>query len=283
MENKAVNKEFVRPSISKSSIFVSNHCPVDVETSVGMHIHRELELLYQESGQKTVVTNSETYHMEQGDIILFNSNTPHEIISHPHSVDSFIQFRLDAEAKTLTSFQNYLVFCNGNVFFFKRGTEANRSLGRVVHILIEENEKQLYGYQDIIRAEISNLLTLLQRYNILQDTATRYKAWFLDSLYYIEEHYAEEITLQELCDRVNVTPTHFCRVFHDITKTSFTNYLNYVRINKAEALLTETKDRITDIALQTGFSSIAYFSKVFRQYKNCTPGEYRRMESKIRQ
>lgn len=126
MENKAVNKEFVRPSISKSSIFVSNHCPVDVETSVGMHIHRELELLYQESGQKTVVTNNETYHMEQGDIILFNSNTPHEIISHPHSVDSFIQFRLDAEAKTLTSFQNYLVFCNWNVFFFKRGTGSQQ-------------------------------------------------------------------------------------------------------------------------------------------------------------
>lgn len=279
MYKQNINKEIVTPSISKSSIFISDHIRVTKESQVDLHIHKEMELLFQESGRKTVIVNQHRYEMTGGDIILFNSNTPHKVISHIDSVDSYVQFRPETEANTLNSFQSFMIFCHGNVFFFKNGSESNTAIRKCIQNLIEENEKKEFGYQAIIKNEIAKLLTLLQRYNILENQTLQYKPWFLSSLYYIEEHFNEDILLSDICAKANVTPTHFCRVFREATKTNFSNYLNYVRISKAESLLLETKDSISDIATQTGFSSIAYFSKVFKQYKYCTPGEYRKINN----
>jgi AraC-like DNA-binding protein len=58
---------------------------------------------------------------------------------------------------------------------------------------------------------------------------------------------------------------------------TFIDYINSMRIYHAEQLLIKTQISITEISFQVGFSSTAYFIKVFKRYNFCTPSNYRKM------
>jgi AraC-like DNA-binding protein len=57
-------------------------------------------------------------------------------------------------------------------------------------------------------------------------------------------------------------------------RRSFREYLNYVRVTKAEKLLTNAEFNITEIAMQVGFSTSSYFIQQFKQFKDISPKQY---------
>ena len=67
------------------------------------------------------------------------------------------------------------------------------------------------------------------------------------------------------------------------TNFTFCDYLKHRRIQAAEMLLEQPEYSITEVALQAGFPSISTFNRIFKEYKNCTPTEYRTMMTKRRQ
>ena len=97
---------------------------------------------------------------------------------------------------------------------------------------------------------------------------------------YIEAHYTEPITLQELADYLSINKSYFCTIFKKVTKQSFCTYTNHVRIEKSKLLLQNTTDSIIDIALSTGFSSSSYFNNTFKKIVGITPLEYRQDKQK---
>lgn len=92
---------------------------------------------------------------------------------------------------------------------------------------------------------------------------------------YIEKHYAEPITLDNLSKHLGINKSYFCTVFKKVTKQSFCTYTNKIRVEKSKYLLTRTNDSILDIALATGFSSSSYFNTTFKKMVGKTPLEYR--------
>lgn len=93
------------------------------------------------------------------------------------------------------------------------------------------------------------------------------------------KNYASRITLEDLASTAEMTPEHFCRVFHSITGRSPIDYLNYYRVECAAELLCSTEDPITEIAYSCGFSDSSYFNRMFRRYKAEAPGKYRKLHS----
>lgn len=75
--------------------------------------------------------------------------------------------------------------------------------------------------------------------------------------------------------------SYFCRLFKKAVKTSFINYLNYIKIRHAEQLLCSTEKTITETAFETGFSSASYFTETFRKINLLSPTEYKRMRGSI--
>lgn len=95
-------------------------------------------------------------------------------------------------------------------------------------------------------------------------------------LSYIHQHYPEKIALEEIAASAIVSKRECLRCFQTcIQKTPFEYLLDY-RIRMAEKLLRTTALPVTQIAIQTGFSNSAYFTKVFRQLRGVAPGQYRR-------
>lgn len=98
---------------------------------------------------------------------------------------------------------------------------------------------------------------------------------FNQLLNYIEEHYREELDLNTLAEFVGFSKYHFLRLFKQYTGTTLGEYMVLYRIRVAEKLLCNPNLSIADIAVQSGFSSISTFNRLFKQYKKCSPSEYR--------
>ena len=93
---------------------------------------------------------------------------------------------------------------------------------------------------------------------------------------YIQENCDQMLTLQSVSDYVGFSTYYFSRVFKSLTSTSFLEYLTMQRIKKAQTLLADSSLSITDIAYQSGYTSISTFNRVFRKSRGCSPTEYRK-------
>ena len=94
---------------------------------------------------------------------------------------------------------------------------------------------------------------------------------------YIHANYSEKITLEDIANSAAISSRECLRCFNLCLKETPIEYLTNHRINMAKELLKTTNKSVTDIAFETGFSNAAYFTKVFKQIRQITPKEYRKL------
>ena len=94
---------------------------------------------------------------------------------------------------------------------------------------------------------------------------------------FIQQHYRENICLEDLLSVTNYCKSHFIRIFKNATGFKFTDYVNHYRIEKSCLDLIYSDKNITEIAIENGFNNIQYFSKTFKDYMRCTPMQYKRV------
>ncbi len=92
---------------------------------------------------------------------------------------------------------------------------------------------------------------------------------------FVEEHYAEQFTLDEMVEKLFVSKSYFCKLFREETGTNFKNYLNDYRIERAKYLLKDPTNRNYDVCLQVGLEDVSYFNQLFKKKVGLTPWEYR--------
>jgi AraC-like DNA-binding protein len=93
---------------------------------------------------------------------------------------------------------------------------------------------------------------------------------------YIQNNYANKITLKEMADLIYVTESNFCKFFKKATGKTYSDYLNEMRIDEASRLLLHSEKTINQIAFECGFETLSYFNKVFLNKKKMTPSNYRK-------
>lgn len=99
---------------------------------------------------------------------------------------------------------------------------------------------------------------------------------------YLDKHYMETISLKDVAHYVGVSKEYLARCFHQEMGITLVIYLNRYRVNRAKALLERGGQSLTEIALEVGFSSSTYFSRVFRQEVGISPSEYERIHKQTR-
>lgn len=92
---------------------------------------------------------------------------------------------------------------------------------------------------------------------------------------YVYSNYATIEGLPEIADEVGLNPEYFSRLFKSETGVNFSLFLNNYRLDRAEELLKNTDKRLYEIAEETGFSSLSYFSRKFKEKFGITPFEYK--------
>lgn len=104
----------------------------------------------------------------------------------------------------------------------------------------------------------------------------------LKSIDYMHRHYAEKITLEDVSAYVFLSPSYFSKVFKEEMGENFNNYLNRIRIEKAQQLLLADNIQLVQISGMVGFEDQSYFTKVFKKRTGVTPGKYRELRGQIR-
>lgn len=116
--------------------------------------------------------------------------------------------------------------------------------------------------------------------NVFRFPQSNHASQIRKAVEHIENHASEKLSLQDVADLVYLTPLYFGRVFKRETGSSFSNYVNRVRVEKSKVLLLNDALRLTDIAQLTGFEDQSYFTKVFKRVEGVTPDKYRKRVSK---
>jgi two-component system response regulator YesN len=92
---------------------------------------------------------------------------------------------------------------------------------------------------------------------------------------YVEEHYAESITLNMMAEIVYLSPSYLSSLFKSKQGQSFIDFLTAKRIEKAKTMLLYSDEKIQVISDSTGFTNIRHFNRVFKTLTNRTPTEFR--------
>ena len=99
---------------------------------------------------------------------------------------------------------------------------------------------------------------------------------FSQLVHYIEEHLDEPLLLRDISARFYLTPNYVSCLFRERLDTTFSEYLNTLRIHKAQRLLRNTQRSVEDIAQFCGYADGHYFSRVFRKQMGVSPMQYRK-------
>ena len=130
---------------------------------------------------------------------------------------------------------------------------------------------------------ISHMLTLLHRIagDMIPSNLKKvlfepsYNLHVRKAIDYINSNYKRNITLDDISSYLNINKYYFCNIFKKQTGKTYSQFLNYVRINKSKNLLSQDDLSILDIALSVGFNNQNYYSMVFKKHTNKTPLEFR--------
>ncbi|NJD01956.1 MAG: helix-turn-helix domain-containing protein [Ruminiclostridium sp.] len=249
------------------------------------HWHEHIEFHYYTKGSAIVYCDSSPIYAKAGDLVVINSNELHsgentsgelEYICIIVGVDHLHSSIIDpVETKYITPIERNLIMFQNKISGVESVAEC------IKNIVTEYNSKQV-GFELEIKSNIYHLLALLMRNQVkkvLSRSEYRLRARNLERFGkifgYIDEHYADELTIHTLSCLVNLSGFHFCRLFKEITGKTLSGYINRVRIEKADRLLLEHKYAIGEVALLCGYNDINYFSRMFRRYRNMSPSQFR--------
>ena len=134
-------------------------------------------------------------------------------------------------------------------------------------------------YADILRRLLETLLFTLAMQPIGTDSAPvaiEKKGTVRVALAYVQANFQRPLPLSEVAEYMHLSPSHFCRCFHEEMGVSFVSYVRALRMELAQRLLLHTDSEVTDICYEVGFSSVSSFSAAFRRHVGLSPTEYRR-------
>ncbi|MCX7919193.1 MAG: PocR ligand-binding domain-containing protein [bacterium] len=95
-------------------------------------------------------------------------------------------------------------------------------------------------------------------------------------LEYLREHYAERVTLEEVAKHVHRNPYYISHLITEQLQTTFSEYLNRIRIEKAKQLMQNPALSLAEIAQTVGFSDQSYFGRIFKREEGISPAKYRK-------
>lgn len=268
-----------------------------LECATLLHRHEFMQINYIIKGNGEHLINGNTFPINAGDIFIIPPYVPHKISAcEPNSLNIF-EFEFNTDfivdcSKTDIDPIAYFDFAYLEPFLVsehqvKPRLNLSGSLQVKVDLMLNEAlleyQQRRKSFALIIKSLLLHLLVLVGRefsYTMEEDLALKNKynyhhSVISETIDYLERHYHENISLEDIAKRCNYSPSHFRYLFQCYTSKSLWEYLQSLRIAEAKRLLKVTNDKVMDIAFKVGFNNLTSFNKIFRTFTNMTPSEYR--------
>lgn len=255
------------------------------------HWHDEIEILFAANGQFEIMLNGIPYLLPSGAAAVVNSGELHTarylgegsgnlrlVVFHP---ELWIPASDDGQLKDLVK-----VILDGDkrlpVIWLPDQSAQAEFIMILRKILDLGTHEDVYCRRLAVRGLLCLLLSEVSENDLLQDKMLsksdrrqqidRIKA----PLQYIQQNYQTDLRLADLAKMANFSESHFARLFRQILGQSVFEYLIEYRLRQAARLLDSTDARVTDIALNCGFTNLGYFVRSFRNRYQMPPNAWRK-------
>ena len=142
-------------------------------------------------------------------------------------------------------------------------------------------EETLTEFDDMIRCAasygdlVSGMYAMLFDSGSVRDRKLSTQELYDYAVQYVQENYAQPLSMQSVCDEIGISQTYLSRLFRKYSDTTFNAYLTRCRMEAAMKLLREKPDLLLrDVAACVGYDDSSYFTKVFHQYTGQTPSQF---------
>lgn len=255
--------------------------------SYPVHWHKEMEMIYTVRGKGIVTVQTNQYIVEEGDIIIIAPETLHSIKQLNKDEMEYFNILFDfnlLEDNNSHCYEKYLkeIYEHTKILpvHLRKNQELTVSLTPYLQYLIGNRKKKYLNDELMVKSNLYAILHHLNQYCDISDNPSikleKNYTKIKKVIYYVQEHYFEKITVQKAAMLINYSASYFSKLFHELTGTSFTQYLKEYRLEIAADKLTNTDKTITEIAEETGFHNLPYFTRSFQRKYGVSPNRYRK-------
>lgn len=246
------------------------------------HQHPEYEIVYVKKGNGKMHVGNYLGNYEEGELMFLGPNLPHTGLGYGvigEHEEIIVQLREDFLGEAFlnipeTEAIKQLFERSKRGITFHGNTQKNVS--RLLEQLADET-----GFDRLITLLlIFKELALSPEFKLLNTDGVKFDVRHKDEVRinkiyeYVEEHYKEQIDIEDVAELSNLTVPSFCRYFKKMTRLTFTDFVNQYRVNQACKLLARNRS-IADVCFESGFNNISHFNKVFKDLIGETPKNYR--------
>lgn len=241
------------------------------------NLQTELLLLFLLEGEMTLKYQDEKYLMRSEDIILINPGVSYEILNAQNALYGTASFSMRLTTSMLQS-RHMIFYCNSVV----DETHSYQDLRDIFFQLTAEYTSRAHQTKCYLNSLMLKLLDcLVENYQLNQKSMeiceTENDSRMREIMQYILANLDQEISLNELAERMFVSVSTLSRIFKKNTGVYFADYVMQLRVKTALGLLKHSEQNMTQIAMTSGFSNSASFNRAFRKIMGITPTEYREM------
>lgn len=235
------------------------------------HYHPYFELQYILKGERNIILKNDIYKIRKGDFVIYAPFTMHNAYEINKTLSSRIILYFSPQIIISDEARDMLKNSSG---VYQPTPEYNDIINKMLDEIISAQANTGTLHSDYVSSLLNCLLMIILR-NVPVCEHPEKQLRISQVMKYIKQHYQEDITLKDLSDRFYVSPYYLCREFKRYTNSTITQYINTVRVMNAEVALLNTNQKITEIAIESGFSSSTHFYRVFKTYSGMAPSEYR--------
>ncbi len=245
--------------------------------------HEFRELIYVDSGYIEVKAEEYEGIINEGELIVHRENETHSITCPLDDAPNVIIIGFECHCEELNIFAHSPTMLTPEMQrlltdIIKEGRNVFLPPYDVPGLKdMKKRRDYPFGADQMIKIKLEAFfIELIRSRDTVASTANAVNgdAKMQEVLHYIQENFREKINLDELCFLFGTNKTSLCNGFKDAYDSTIINYINKLKIKEAKRLLREGKYNLTQISSAVGFSSIHYFSRIFKQYENQSPSSY---------
>lgn len=253
-----------------------------------------------DDGEGVIITNKKNTRLEAGYLYIVPSFTLCHLRCDTYLSQYYLHFFEDSVGG-ISLFENHrdvikVAVGETDISNFKRLLAVNpkRGINRPTNNPKSYEKDSYYrGYQELNKLITEAafletqgiLLQFISRFVSSEDfseaTTSRIPSKILEAISYIQLHLSENLSVDLLANNANLQPDYFSRLFFQSTGDRPISYIHEKRIERAQYLIATTSLSYPEIAEKTGFTSLPYFSKIFKKVTSLTPDVYKKKNESI--
>lgn len=236
-----------------------------------VHYHSRFEVYYLRKGVCWYFIDSKSYRLTSGDIALIPAGIIHKT---NYETETYSRSLFYCEDSYIPESVRDLL---PSLPYFSGTGPVAEKISQIFAAIQKEHDEPDTFSQDILRSKAAELFLLIARESRAEQPQKEESPIVEKAVRYIQTHYMEAVTLQDVAKECFVSREHLSRSFKKETGFGFNEYLNVYRLKRANSMLKEdSKSRVAEVALTCGFSDSNYFSKQYKKMFGISPNKSRK-------